>query len=260
MNGRLAAVTRAPSPRIAVVQHEDGCPLGLFETWLRQAGAEVRTVRPYRGEPLPGVDAGDVDGIVVLGGSMSASDDERAPWLPATRALLRRAVDAGLPTLGVCLGHQLLAAACGGVVERNPAGRQMGVLPIGFVPTASTERLFGVTSRQGPRARAIQWNSDIVVETPADADVLAATPDGVPQVLRVGEAAWGVQFHPEADHRIVAAWAAEDSPVTAAESAALAHIAAAADELEATWRPFAERFAAIAADHRGVASEVVTSQ
>jgi GMP synthase (glutamine-hydrolysing) len=245
-----------PTPagaRIAVIQHEDGCPLGLFEPWLQDSGAELDIVRPYRGDRLPALAGGDAlaspDGLIVLGGSTSATDDERAPWLPAVRDLLRHAVDRAVPTLGICLGHQLLAVAGGGVVEPNPAGRQMGVLPVGFSPSARREHLFASAATR-TIARALQWNSDIVVRLPDGATVLASTPQGIPQVMRLGDAAWGVQFHPEVDDGIVGAWATEDGPVTPAESLALADLAATSEELATTWQPIAARFAAIAAERR----------
>jgi GMP synthase (glutamine-hydrolysing) len=246
-----------PHPHVAVIQHEDGCPLGLFDGWMRAAGAAVAVVRPDTGDRLPSV--GEIDGLVVLGGSMSATDDDRHPWLPGTRELLGHAVDAGLPTLGICLGHQLLVVACGGRVEANPAGKQTGVVPVGFTGAAATsERLFA-SVQAGPAAAGIQWNSDIAVDLPAFATVLATTPAGVAQAIRVGDVAWGVQFHPEADHAIVAAWAESEGPVTPAERAALADIADAAPELEATWRPFAARFVEIASDRPVSDSAVVTS-
>src|SRR5262245_7045072 len=69
---------------IAVIQHEAGCPLGLLDAWLTGAGATLRVHRPYTGEPLP--DPAEADGLIVLGGSMGATgDDDRHPWLPATR-------------------------------------------------------------------------------------------------------------------------------------------------------------------------------
>lgn len=254
-------MTPHPGPRLAVIQHEDGCPLGLFDGWLRAAGARITVVRPYAGDPLPGaggrgargrnvIDGLDgLDGLIVLGGSMSATDDDRCPWLPATRELLRAAVSRGVPTLGICLGHQLLTVACGGSVEPNPAGKQMGVVPVGYTERSSDERLFGASARQGG-VGAIQWNNDIAVDLPAEATLLAAAPGGVPQVICVGDAAWGVQFHPEADERIVAAWARSEGPVTPVEQTALAGIAAAATDLAAAWRPVATRFADIAAGRR----------
>jgi GMP synthase (glutamine-hydrolysing) len=210
-------------------------------------------VRPYRGDPLPVITRGggerQVDGLLVLGGSVSATDDERSPWLPATRELLRVAIAGAIPTLGICLGHQLLAVAAGGVVEPNPAGKTMGLLPVGFLPEAVRERLFGQAAAR-TSVRSLQWNDDIVTTVPPGATVLAATPQGVPQVMRIGDTAWGVQFHPEVDHGIVAAWAAETGPVTPAESAVLAELQTSADELATTWRPFAARFVEIAAERR----------
>ncbi|HEY7071650.1 MAG TPA: type 1 glutamine amidotransferase [Acidimicrobiales bacterium] len=222
---------------IAVIQHEDGCPLGLLDAWLTGAGATLRVHRPYAGEPLP--DAGDADGLIVLGGSMGAmGDDERHPWLPATRDLLAAAVDRSVPTLAVCLGHQLLVAACGGQVGRNPAGKQMGLLPVGLTSESVGERLFANVTEG---SRAVQWNNDIALELPEGTAILAETPDGVPQAIRIGEAAWGIQFHPEVDADMVAAWAADERPRPGA-SEAIEAIRAAAGELEATWRRFAERY------------------
>lgn len=230
-----------------MIQHEDGCPLGLFDGWLRAAGAGLSIMRPYAGGPLPGV--GDADGLIVLGGSMSATDDDRHPWLPATKDLLRRAVERELPALGICLGHQLLTVACGGTVGPNPAGKQMGVVPVGFTAFAQYERLFELLSR-GSGVGAIQWNNDIALELPAGATVLAETPEGVAQAIRFGKAAWGVQFHPEADDVIVADWARSEGPVTSVEEAAIADIAAAAPDLAAAWRPLAAEFVAIAAERQ----------
>jgi GMP synthase (glutamine-hydrolysing) len=241
---------QAPGPQIAVVQHEDACPLGLFAGWLRAAGADVAITRPYRGEPLPSL--ADIDGLIVLGGSVSATDDGRAPWLPAVRDLLAAAVAASRPTLGICLGHQLLAVACGGEVERNPSGKQMGALPIGLLSAAGADRLLGPLAG-GPPPVSIQWNDDIVVRLPPGAELLAATPDGVPQALRLGDAAWGVQFHPEVDAGVVTAWAEEHGPPTPAQLAALAAIADRAAATGATGRALASGFAVVAGDRARMA-------
>lgn len=200
---------------------------------MREAGAVVRIHRPYAGEPLPTI-AG-ADALVVLGGSMSANDDDQVAWLGATKGLLREAVSGGLPTLGICLGHQLLAVACGGRVGRNPAGKQMGLFPVGLTSEGRSERVFDTVA---DGARCVQWNDDIVQELPDGAVLLASTAGGIPQAMRVGARAWGVQFHPEVGAGIVARWAASgDERPGAAE--AIAAIRAAEPELAATWASFA---------------------
>ncbi len=234
-----------PSPRVLVVEHQAICPPAWVGDWLSSDGVELDVVRPYRDDALPSSLDGAA-GLLVLGGSMGANDDARYPWLTGTKALLRQAVDAGVPALGVCLGHQLLVTACGGVVEPNPGGKQLGVLDVGLTEAAADDALLG-----GLRApvRAVQWNDDIAVRLPADAATLAATPDGVPQAVRVGPVAWGVQFHPEVGAELVTEWATKDEERVRAAGgdvrAALRAIAAAETELVGTWRPVVHRFAAV---------------
>ncbi|MFD0659668.1 type 1 glutamine amidotransferase [Thermocatellispora tengchongensis] len=107
-----------------MVEHEADAGLGYFERWL---GVATEVVRPYLGEPVPDEAPG---GLIVLGGEASAWDDEGYPWLAATRRLLRRAVESGVPTLGVCLGAQLMTLACGGEVNRGEHGLEVGAVPV----------------------------------------------------------------------------------------------------------------------------------
>src|SRR4051812_40539321 len=111
--------------RLLVVQLDPSDPVGRLGDWLVAAGVELDVRALDRGDRLP-TELRDHDGLLVLGGSMGALDDDVAPFLPDVRALLRTAVSEELPTLGVCLGHQLLAAANGGRVELNPLGPEIG--------------------------------------------------------------------------------------------------------------------------------------
>jgi GMP synthase (glutamine-hydrolysing) len=115
-------------------------------------------------------------------------------------------------------------------VTLNPAGR--------------TDDLLGAAP---PGARAVQWNDDVVAELPPGATPLAFAPDGSVQAARYGALAWGVQFHPECTPEILAAWAAPDSerdgPQRDVAARAVAEVAAAREELQATWRPLAARLA-----------------
>lgn len=226
---------------VLVVQHEDDCPPALLGCWLVEAGLGLDVRRPYAGEALP-EDLGAHAGMVVLGGRMGADDDADHAWLGPTKALLADAVEREVPTLGVCLGHQLLASALGGTVARNPRGTQLGLLEVGWRDEARDDALVGAlcTSR-----RALQWNDDVVTGLPAGAVLLAAAPAGEPQVVRYGPAAWGVQNHPEVDADVVRVWAAADGdPPGSAE--VVAALAAAREELDVAWRPLASSYARLA--------------
>jgi len=195
-------------PAVLVVQHQDDCPPALFADWLEESGVPLDVRRPDRGDALP-VDLGGHAGLVVLGGSMGAHDDAEYPWLPLTKALLRHAVEAEAPTLGICLGHQLAAVALGGSSTPNAAGQTAGVRRIGWVDDHATDDpLFGRLAET--HASVVHWNSDVVTGLPDGVAVLARTDDGAPQVLRFGPRSWGVQFHPEVDQAVVAGWAEKD--------------------------------------------------
>lgn len=235
------------APRIAVVEHESTCPPAHVETWLTDAGAEVRVARPWAGESLP--EPGSYDALVVLGGSMGAGDDASYPWLAPLKQQLRDEAERRTPVLGICLGHQLVAVALGGTVQRNPAGQQVGLFDVGWLPEAAEDPLVGGVVGAGT-SRGIQWNHDVVTALPSAAVPLARTPSGELQVARFAERAWGVQLHPEADDHVVLAWAegdrAEHLERGLDQAALIAQIAEARQELDATWRPLTQRFVALA--------------
>lgn len=235
------------SPRISVIEHDIFCPPGLLGQWLVEAGAVLDVRRPYAGDPLPVFDGPDAaDGLVVLGGPMDAWDDEHHAWLEPTRELIREASRRGVPTLGVCLGHQLCALALGGMVGRSPRGQQTGLMPIGWQEEAMGDRLLGALAQRVEPSRGVQWNDDLVLALPSGAVVLAQTSAGDLQAARFADTVWGVQWHPEVDERLVAPWAEKDEARHAArnldQAALLRQIADARAELETTWRPLADAF------------------
>ena len=240
------------SPRVLVVEHEQMCPPGWVGEWLADAGAELDLRRPYTGDALPDGLAGH-DAFVVLGGSMGADDDADFAWLTRVKHLVRRAAATEVPTLGICLGHQLSAVALGGRVERNPRGQQVGVLDVGWTAAAATDPLLGPVagSPQHP-TRAVQWNNDLVVETPPGTVVLAHTPRDEVQAARFAPTVWGVQWHPEAGEDIVRVWAEKDRDEAAERGVDLegyvAAVGAARDELRTTWAPLAGLLLDLAGD------------
>lgn len=235
--------------RVLVIQPVPYAPVGRLGEWWQSGGLDIDVLSLADGDVVPPPEAvAGWDGVVVMGGPMGANDDAEFPWIADVKRLLAQTSSDGVPTLGVCLGHQLLAVACGGQVARNDAGIQAGLRRVELRPGAQADPLHGGL---GDDSVAVQWNNDVVVELPVGATVLASTPEGVPQAIRTGTRAWGVQFHPEVDVRTVRDWADRDvqdgsvSPVLADQL--LAEIERADASLVACWRPWAARFAAVVA-------------
>lgn len=228
---------------VLVVQHDEECPPAWFGDWLRDAGCTLDVRRPHAGEDLPD-DLHGHAGLLVLGGPMGAYDDAACPWLPVVKDLVRSAANTSVPTLGICLGHQLATVALGGTVAVNPRGQQLGLTPLGWLPAAREDRLFAAA---GLPLRGVQWNDDVVTALPPGGEVLAHTPADEIQAARLAPTVWGVQLHPEADDRVVAPWAEQDRRrhPEGMVDAALARIAEARDELYAAWRPLADSYAAL---------------
>lgn len=233
---------------ILVVQHEDDCPPALVGGWLTDAGCTLDVRRPYAGDPLPESLAGH-DGLLVLGGPMGADDDATHAWLAPTKALAREAVADGVPTLGICLGHQLVASALGGTVARNPAGQQLGLLEVGWTAEAATDVLLRPLAEAPAAARGVHWNDDVVTVLPPGAVLLATAPAGEVQAVRFAPRAWGVQLHPEVDRAILAPWAHDDAGSHEAagidQETLLREVEEARAELDTTWRPLATGFARV---------------
>ncbi|MGH3455178.1 MAG: type 1 glutamine amidotransferase [Nocardioidaceae bacterium] len=234
-----AADHSRPPRRIVAIEHDPGCPLDRLAYWLD--GATIDVVRPYAGDAVPTSADG---GLIVLGGQMSAYDDGIAPWLPAVRKLLASSMATGTPTLGICLGAQLLAVACGGRVDVKAApGREAGVVDLRWRPEAASDPLV----RDLPRPSAgPSMHADAIVELPAEATWLAFSDMYPHQVFRVGSAAWGVQFHPEVSLPTFRGWASRAADVDDARVELLTKEFLARDrDVIATGRGLAGRFAAL---------------
>ena len=236
---------------ILVVEHEAQCPPGWLGEWLAEAGAEVDVARPYAGDRLPG-DLSGHSGMLVLGGEMGAHDDADFEWLTDVKQLVRSAVADRTPVLGVCLGHHLVAVALGGEVGPNPLGQQIGVLGVGWTAEAYDDRLLADLAERGRDVPAVQWNNDLVTRLPDGAVDLAHTGRDELQAARFAPAVWGVQWHPEAGEEIIRPWADHDRDDAVERGvdvdAYVADVVAARDELRATWRVLADRFAAVGAE------------
>jgi len=176
--------------------HEGPYAIGVA---LQAAGLPTRVCRTWAGDPVPET-ADDLVGLVVMGGAMAAYED--FPGRDAELALLRAALDAEIPVLGVCLGAQLLAVPAGGA-GRPGDGAQIGWADVRMTEAAHTDTLFaGVPER----LRVLHWHGD-TLELPAGATLLASGDRYPVQAFRIGGSAWGTQFHLEVDQTAVGAFA-----------------------------------------------------
>lgn len=165
--------------------------LGTFEPVLNEAGYAIRHVTV--GDPnFPGQDPIEPDLLVILGGPIGVYEDAIYPFLKAERAFIMQRLETKRPTLGICLGAQLIAASLGAPVF--PAG----VKEIGFAPVDLTEA--GRTSplRHLDGVPVLHWHGDTYV-LPEGATNLASTSLVQQQAFSIGETILGIQFHPEAE-------------------------------------------------------------
>lgn len=226
------------SPQVLVVRNAERSGLGRLLPWWEEMGLEVVEVT---GDAVPAAPDG-FDAVVLLGGGFLPDDDERAPWLPAERELTRRAVAGGVPLLGICLGAQVLAAATGGVVRGDHGRPERGSCRVSLLGEARTDPLFAGLPGE---FRVIENHRDQITGLPAGAVRLAESEACPVQAFRVGEWAWGVQFHPEAGADRLERW---DEAALADAGLDLRALRAEAEEAEPESARHARRLAANFAD------------
>jgi GMP synthase (glutamine-hydrolysing) len=236
-----AAATAATAATALVVQNTPTGGPGRWEGWLAEGGLAVDVVRAYDGEPLPERLRPRHQALVVLGGGYLPDDDERAPWLARTRELVGEALATGVPVFGICLGGQLLAQVAGGAVRGEHGRPEFGSTELTLRQEASTDPLFAELPEQ---PRAIENHVDAITALPPGASWLAQT-DACPyQAFRLGESAWGVQFHPEAAADRISGWNTDRLTRYGADRDRLHRVALDTDAASAeVWRRVALRFA-----------------
>lgn len=188
--------------RILVFQHVAVEPLGSLLPLLRSYGLRIRYVN-FEREPDADPKIDGYDGLIVLGGPMSARDDVGHPHLAREVASIDAALDRGTPVLGICLGAQLLARALGAPVRRAE------VQEIGWHDVLPTEagRVDPVFSSFAATESVFQWHTD-TFDLPDGAVHLArgAATGCANQAFRFGDRAYGLQFHLEANAALIERW------------------------------------------------------
>lgn len=182
-----------------VIQHIENEGPGTLGVFFARRGVEIETVRLHLDAQLP-PDPEDADLVVSMGGPMNACDDEGHPFLARETDFLRRAVEAEVPTLGICLGAQLIARAAGARVYQAPVG-ETGWGTVTFTEAGAADPVTGVLPEVIP---VLQWHED-TFDIPVGGLHLASSALCPHQAFRVGKA-WGLQFHVEVDRGMLAEW------------------------------------------------------
>ena len=187
--------------RVLVFQHVAFEPLGTLLPLLRSYGMRVR-YQNFERDPGGRPTLEGYDGLIVLGGPMSAWDDANHPHLAVEATLIEAAVSRGTPVLGICLGAQLLARALGARVYPAPR-EEIGWHSVEPTPAGMSDPVIGSFQ---PTEHVFQWHSD-TFDLPSGAVHLARATDGCPnQSFRYADHAYGLQFHLEADAPLIERW------------------------------------------------------
>ncbi len=189
---------------LAIVHQPDAGP-GVFAEAIAAAGARLEAWMPPV-DAAPPRELSQYAGVLTFGGAMHADQEDGHPWMAGERALLARLLERGVPLLGVCLGAQLLAQGAGARVGRA-AVPEIGWYEVQTTAEALEDPLLGPLA---PEFAALQWHSYEFFLPPGA--VPLARSDLCLQAFRLGDVAWGIQFHAEVTHQDFQAWIDEGDP------------------------------------------------
>lgn len=170
------------------LQHVPFEGLGSIEAWLHNSGFSMSCTRFYEKSSLPKIS--NIDLLIILGGPMSANDDDKYPWLRLEKKFIRDCLDKGIAILGICLGAQLIAAACGAAIYPH-LRKEIGWFPI-YLVDQPTGNIFVFPETLD----VFHWHGE-TFDLPANAHLLASSEACAHQAFQLGSNVLGLQFHLE---------------------------------------------------------------
>ena len=187
--------------RVLIVQHVEEEGPGTLEDFLRNTRTEVQTIRLFTGDPLPD-DIKDFDALVSMGGPMNVYEEGRYPFLREETEFLRRVIDANIPTLGICLGGQLIAKACYAPITKAPQ-EEVGWRSVSLTNAGAKDILFeGIPGA----LQVFQWHGD-TFDVPYGGKLLMTSGTCPNQAFRYRNA-YALQFHVEVTRGMLQDWLA----------------------------------------------------
>jgi GMP synthase (glutamine-hydrolysing) len=188
---------------ILIVKHIDIEGPGTLGDFLKAKGEPFRIIELGAGEPIP-VSPGIFKALVVLGGPMNVDEEDRYPFLKPENDFIQKVLNDGIPYLGICLGSQLLAKAAGAKVVKSPV-KEIGWYHIQKCQLADGDRLFEGFREEVP---VFHWHGDMF-QIPSNGHLLATAAGCPNQAFKVGENAYGLQFHVEVTDKSIKEWCDE---------------------------------------------------
>lgn len=181
--------------RILTIQHMYSAALFTLEHVFRERGFDVDVVEGFNTD-IKSYNPLDYDAVVVLGGAMGVYEADKFPWLYDEIELIKTCYAHDHPLLGICLGAQLMAAAAGKRVYKGTNGPEIGFMNLDINAAGMDTPLHHFAPDKTP---VLQWHGD-TFDLPDNATLLASTPQYTNQAFRIGQNAYGLQFHPEVNH------------------------------------------------------------
>lgn len=187
--------------KFLVFQHIPVEHPGVLREFWKEEGIEYDAVELDEGDSIP-ESFDPYSALVVMGGPMDVWEEGEHPWLVPEKNAIRKWVrESGRPFLGICLGHQLLADAMGG--EVGPGESEVGLAGITLTPAGREDPLLAGSPAE---PKCFQWHSAEVKRLPPDSEILAGNDACGIQAFRLGDSAYGFQYHVEITGDTVAEW------------------------------------------------------
>jgi GMP synthase (glutamine-hydrolysing) len=177
--------------------------LGTFEDFFSEAGYAIQYVDTANAE-LSDINPAEPDILVVLGGPMGVYETAEYPYLQQEMRIIKERIGKGLPTLGICLGAQLIAAAMGARVYPGKV-KEIGWAPVAVTAEGQLGLLAALAENQGTVPSVLHWHGD-TFDLPAGATLLASTEAYINQAFSVGRHVLALQFHLEVQPGDIGPW------------------------------------------------------
>ena len=196
--------------RLLVLQHLEIEGPGLFKQFAENQELKIEIIRLDKKDNLPQTKEGDL--ILIMGGPMGVKDigSDKYSWLKLERDFIKIELENKRPMIGVCLGAQLLANAAGGDVEILKNGTPKKELPeIGWSQIFINKSNKDFKELFEDPFHVLHWHGDRIL-LPNKAVLIASSAHCKEQFFRIGDFAYGLQFHVETTRKMINKWIKED--------------------------------------------------